>query len=120
MQLSPLSIRLALLVPVVSLFILAPLRADPDYHPTVEDIHALLKQAMGGDSGSVPDKAQLTDLLKKAQQELMDIPPGPWHGHRKQALFLIQGTLDAIARGDPDDKVQGDIRDADSEVRDME
>jgi hypothetical protein len=120
MQLSPLSIRLALIVPVVSLFILAPLRADPDYHPTVEDIHALLKQAMGGDSGIVPDKAQLTDLLKKAQQELRDLPPGIWHGHRNKGLFLLQAALDQIAQGDPDNKVQEDIRDADSEVRDME
>ena len=58
MQLSPLSIRLALVVPVISLFTLAPLRADDnvDYHPALEEIHGLLKQAMGGDSGSPPDK----------------------------------------------------------------
>jgi hypothetical protein len=118
MRISPL--RLFLLVPGVSLFNLAPLRADPDYHPMVEQVHALLKQAMGGDSGTPPDKAQLTDLLKKAQGELKDIPPGHWGGHRKQALFLLQGTLDAVAQGAPDDKVQQDIRDTDSEVRDME
>lgn len=120
MQLSPLQARLAFVVLGVSLFTLAPLRADPDYHAAVEDVHALLKQAMGGDSGTVPDKAQLTDLLKKAHQELHDVPPGHWGGHRKQALFLIQGTLDAIAQGASDDKVQEDIRNADSEVREME
>jgi hypothetical protein len=120
MQLSPLLVRLALVVPVVSLFTLAPLRADPDYHATVEDIHALLKQAMGGDSGMPPDKAQMTELLKKAQQELRTMPPGRWHGHLNQAVFLIQATLQAINQGASDDKVQGDIRDTDSEVRDME
>jgi hypothetical protein len=111
---------MSLLVLGVSLFSLAPLRADPDYHPLIEQIHALLKQAMGGDSGTPPDKAQLTDLLKKAQGDLMDIPPGHWGGHLKQARFLVQGTLDALAQGEPDDKIQEDIREADLEVRDME
>jgi hypothetical protein len=123
MQLSPFLGRLALIALGLALFTLATLRADDnvDYHPALEDIHGLLKQAMGGDSGTPPDKAQLTDLLKKAQQELRDIPPERhWGGHRQEGLFLIQAALDAIAQGEPDDKVQGDIRDADSDVRDME
>jgi hypothetical protein len=111
---------LILVVLGISLCTLAPLRADPDYHPKVEEVHGLLKQAMGGDSGIPPEKAQITDLLKKALGELMDIPPGHWGGHLKQARFLVKGTLDAISQGESDDKVQEDIRDADAEVRDME
>jgi hypothetical protein len=102
---------LILVVLGISLCTLAPLRADPDYHPKVEEVHGLLKQAMGGDSGIPPEKAL---------GELMDIPPGHWGGHLKQARFLVKGTLDAISQGESDDKVQEDIRDADAEVRDME
>jgi hypothetical protein len=121
MQLSPFLARLAFVVLGISLFTFAPLRADDvDIHAVVEQIHGLLHEAMGGESGTPPPNAQRTDLLKKAGDLLEGLPPGRYHGHRVKAAGLIRSALDKIAQGDAGDTAKEDIRDADYEVRQLE
>ena len=122
MQLSPFPGRFALIVLGVSLFTLAPLRADDDIHATVEQIHGLLHRALEGDNGTPPPNAQRAALLTQAQ-DLIDglvLNTRAARHARAMALADVKSALEKVNAGDVSDTAKEDIRDADSEVRDLE
>ncbi len=84
---------------------------DGDSLKKAED---LVKQAWnpGGDP-----PGNRVDLLTQALGSIKDEPDHHLRGMRVQAAKLIRQAIDDINAGDPDHKVYGELKDADSKLR---
>ena len=88
------------------------------------DDGALLKQAEdlvhqawnpGGDPPSNDDRTQ---LLTKAIELAAKEPDHRLAGRRVEAIRLIKAALEEMKNGDPENRVNGDLQDADRALRD--
>jgi hypothetical protein len=95
---------------------LLPARADD--HAIIEDAHHQLEQALNP-GGDPPSSADLTAFLQKALDDLK-VLPHIYRGTRVQAMDAIKSALLEIKNGGSGDQINEDIREADSEVRDIE
>jgi hypothetical protein len=95
-----------------------PLFADngTDDGAALKQAEDLVKQAwnLGGDTPSVADRTQ---WLTKALDLLKAEPDHHLHGTKMKAMALINTALDELKAGDPGNLVPGNLRDADSELR---
>jgi hypothetical protein len=87
---------------------------DGDMLKQAED---LVHQAWAPGADTPPTDAQRTDFLTKALELAKNAPQHHVHRHRMKAVQLMKATLDEIKNGDPDKKVNGMLKDADSELR---
>ena len=76
----------------------------------------LLKQAWNP-GGDPPSNDQRTDLLTKAIELAKTESDHRLHGQRMKAVRDMQLAIDTIKAGDPDNKVNGILQDADRELR---
>ena len=89
-----------------------------DDHTLVEDAHHKLEQALNP-GGDVPSADDRTTLLQAALDDLKDLPH-IYHGKRIDAMAEIKSALLELKNGGSSDQVSNDIREADSDVRDIE
>ncbi len=109
---------MALLIATGIFFSFKPIKADDNPPPTFAAAHALLKQAADAyKADTPPNPAQQTELLKKAQSILAQIPKGGYHGQLKAALRSVEEALTELSTGDTAHKAKEDIYDADDAVK---
>ena len=76
----------------------------------------LVKQAWNP-GGDPPSSDQRTDLLTKAIDLAKSEPDHRLHHQREEAIRDLQLAIDTIKAGDPDNKVNGILKDADEDLR---
>jgi hypothetical protein len=108
MKIHPIGNFLWLAVLGASLSLASLARADGSM---VNDARDLLVQALHAtdDDSSGDDPAKLLDSAKGILQHL---PPANYHGHRQNAINLINAALFQIKKGDPYQKVHDEINHA--------
>jgi hypothetical protein len=87
---------------------------DGDLLKQAED---LVHQAWnpGGDAPSNDDRTQ---LINKAIELTQKEPDHHLHGTRVEAIRILKAALEEIKNGDPNNRVTGELQDADRELRD--
>ena len=110
--------RLPALLPTLLLMTILALPARADLHSMAQDAHHALERALNP-GGSLPSDADRTAALKEALKIIHDFPKTRNPRPRFYAQRSIKAALDEIASGQSD-KATADIRDADSDVRDLE
>ena len=111
-------VRYALCVAAIGAVLGCPVVAFAgDDGDVLKQAEALVKQAWnpGGDPPAADDR---TDLLKKAIDLARSEPDHRLAGRRVEAMRLIKLAIDDIKAGDPDNKVNGLLQDADRALRD--
>jgi hypothetical protein len=93
--------------------IASPARAE-DVTAIAQQAHYLLKQAAD------PTDTDRAAHLKSAMELMQNLPAGHYHHARIDAIRSIREAILELKQGDPNQKVDGYIRDADSFVRDIE
>ncbi len=92
--------------------------AQADLHSMAQDAHRALERALNP-GGPLPSDADRTADLKEALKIIHDFPKTRNPQPRFYAQRSIKAALDEIASGQSE-KATADIRDADSDVRDLE
>lgn len=106
-----------LLVPLLLLLgLLLPVRADDPVRLMRGQADDLVKKALDGNGGEVPDTNTRANLLHQADEILKHLPPGNYHDHRKKARGYISTALFQLKQGDVHQAEEA-MRDADREIR---
>jgi hypothetical protein len=97
-------------------FALSPVFGDD--HTLIEDAHHQLEKALNP-GGDPPSDADRTALLQATLEDLKNLPHY-YRGKRVEAMACIKSALLELKNGGSAEQVSEDIREADSDVRDME
>ena len=110
--------RLAATLPALILVTILSAPARADLHVMAQDAHKILERAINP-GGEVPGPAERTADLKEALVIVQNFPRTRNPRPRFDAIRSLKAALAEIAAGHSD-QATDDIRDADSDVRDLE
>ncbi len=94
----------------------SPLRADDAGPATPEDVHRILREALGDGPDSAPPPGEQRKLVDKALTTLRHVPH-VYHGQLMRAAQDLDKALEALSRPDGVNVARGDILDADELLR---
>jgi hypothetical protein len=115
MSLSRISFLIASAVAVL-LFASSPLRADEGGPGSLDEVHKILRQAVGDSEDSAPAPDQQKALVGRALDMIHRLPH-VYHGELIKASRDLEAALDELTRGDAAHKARSDILDADDLIR---
>ena len=93
-----------------------PVRADDAGPATPEQVHKVLREALGDGPDTAPPAAQQRDLVAKALKLIQRVPH-VYHGELMRAAQDLSTALEDLGRPDGASKARGDILDADDLIR---
>ncbi len=104
------------LAAAVLIIIPASVRADDAATATPDDVHQLLRQALGDGPESAPAPEQQRALVSKALKTIQRVPH-VYHGKLMRAAETLSTALEDLAKPDGVTKARGEILDADDLIR---
>jgi hypothetical protein len=93
-----------------------PLRADNPVPATPDDVHKILREALGDGPDSAPPPEQQRALVSKALKVIERVPH-VYHGELMRAAQDMSAALEDLARDGGASKARGEILDADDLIR---